>query len=276
MQDTRPPGIYRVTSIARPVDPAYPTNRTLLVLLPLLALVSAGLASATDQPPLAAAINALLTGFVAWALTRELAPDDEAAAFVALGLAFAAHLGTGTNGVLLPFLALVLVRIVNRSTGLPARVADTVAVLGFALWAGQEQPLLLPVAAIAFALDAVLEGPLRRHYLAAGVSLAAFVWLLFGGRVDAVMPDVVAATGLGAFLLLTLLLAWRQAEPVSRGDIGAELLDRTRVRAGLILGYLLAAQAVVADGSAAWLATPVWLCIAAVALSRIGRGIASA
>ena len=59
-------GVYRFTSIARPVDPAYPTNRALLYLLPAIAIVSAVLAWGTNiaLSPAGAAVNALLVGFV--------------------------------------------------------------------------------------------------------------------------------------------------------------------------------------------------------------------
>ena len=36
-----PTGVYRFTSIARPVDPAYPTNRALLFLVPIAAAAAA-------------------------------------------------------------------------------------------------------------------------------------------------------------------------------------------------------------------------------------------
>jgi hypothetical protein len=43
--------MYRFTSIARPIDPAYLTNRALLMILPLLMLASGGLASPVPRPP---------------------------------------------------------------------------------------------------------------------------------------------------------------------------------------------------------------------------------
>ena len=85
-----PRGIYRLTSIGRPVDPRYPSNRALLIVLPLLAVASVGLRGVLDleRSALTVTLQSLLVGFAAWALTRELAPDDDAAAFVALALAW--------------------------------------------------------------------------------------------------------------------------------------------------------------------------------------------
>ena len=196
-------GIYRFTSIARPVDPAYLTNRALLIVLPVVGLFGAGLAFLQDTGGnlLSAALSAVLVVFAAWALTRELAPDYSGAAFVALAFAWVANIAFGTRLVLLPFAALVLVRVVNRSTGLPLRPLDTLGVLGFCTWAAidLEQPLILMIASLAFLLDATLEKPLRRHFLAAAACLLIFFWMLPGNKglidsdltreSDGVLPD---------------------------------------------------------------------------------------
>ena len=141
-----PTGIYRFTSVARPVDPRYPTNRALLIVLPIGAAAFAILASLGffEAGALSAMLSAFLVGFAAWAFTRELAPDDDAAAFVALALAWVMSAATGATGVILTFAALFLARIVNRTTGLAARPWDILMVGGFVLWAAWNlgQPLL--------------------------------------------------------------------------------------------------------------------------------------
>ena len=110
-------GVYRYCSIARPVDPQYPTNRALLILLPIGAAAFAALCAVgiLPGPAVGNALSALLIGFAAWALARELAPDHDVAAFVALALAWL-HFGvTGTSDVLLLFVALFVARVANRS-----------------------------------------------------------------------------------------------------------------------------------------------------------------
>ena len=126
-------GVYRFTSIARPIDPSYLTNKILLYILPVVGLVNAALAMFTDLgvAPLPAAINGVLVALVAWALTRELAPDFVEAAFVALAIAWLSNLAFGTSQVLPVFATILLLRVVNRSTGLPLTWFDTISVLGF-------------------------------------------------------------------------------------------------------------------------------------------------
>lgn len=262
-------GMYRFTSVARPIDPAYLSNRALLVVLPLLMLLNAGLASLYDtgSGPLSAALNGALVAFAAWALTRELAPDYNAAAFVALALAWIANVTLGTNLVLLVFVALLLVRLVNRSTGPRWRALDTLGVLGFCIWAAvnTQQPLILMVAAGAFALDAALRDPLRRHYIAAAVCVAAFTWMLLID-VRLVAGDLTAWDwGLvGVIAGSVILMATKSPNPVSYCDTSPDRLDRVRVNAGLVTGWLCAVQTLITNGRSAWLETPIWICIVAV------------
>ena len=275
-----PSGVYRLTSIARPVDPRYPTNRALLVVLPLIAVVSVGLSGllGLDGGALRVALISMLVAFAAWAVTRELAPDDNAAAFLALALAWPGFLFFGTDSVLLAFVALVLVRIVNRSTGLPARPLDTLTVAGLSAWAAVslEQHLVLLLAAAAFTLNATLASPQRHHFLVALACLAGFGWLTVSGQpftpATLTLPDWSAAAALAA---ASLWVVSRIGEPVSVSDVHAQRLDGSRVRAGLILGYLLAFQALITDGHDAWFETPMWACLAAVPVSLLVRRLRS-
>ena len=269
-------GIYRFTSMARPIDPAYLSNRALLIVLPLLALVSAGLASihVMSSGPLSAAFSGALAGFAAWALTRELAPDYDGAAFVALTLAWFGNVAFGVHKVLLLFVALVLVRVVNRSTGIASRPFDTLAVFGFCTWAAlsMQQPLILVIASAAFSLDASLKDSLRHHYLAAAACLSVFVWMLLGdiallsGALTArdSVSIVMAAVGI-------ILVVNQWPAPISYCDTAPERLDRVRVNAGLLVGFLIAVQALLTEGRSAWLETPIWACIVAVLVSFVLR-----
>lgn len=269
-------GMYRYTSIARPIDPVYLTNRALLIVLPLVGLLSAGLAYLEDagSGPLSAAFNGVLVAFAAWALTRELAPDFHGAAFVALGLAWLSYVAFGTDRVLLVFVAVVLIRAVNRSTGLPWRILDTLGVLGFTAWAAinTQQPLILLLASLAFVFDATLGEPLRRHYLAAAASLAVFAWMLMTVPVS-LADDLTARDWLlvGIFALGVVFVIKTNPDPVSYCDISPDRLNRVRINAGLAVGFLMAAQALLTDGRVAWLETPVWACLIAVFLSSVAH-----
>lgn len=178
---SRGPGIYRFTSIGRPIDPAYASNRAVLWLMPVGAVLFAALrwyASGADAGLGSAAITGLLLVFGAWALARELAPDDNPAAFLATAIAFVAAAFVGSGSLLLVFVALFLVRIVNRSTGLAP-------------------------------------------------------------------------------------------SPVSRCDVTDDILDPARIRGGMLVGWLVALQALFAGA----IAPVMWACLAAVAVRFLAAAL---
>ena len=267
-----PEGIYRVTSVARPVDPAYPTNRALLIVLPIGAAVFAALAllGIVDAGAMSAMLSGLLVGFAAWAFTRELTPDDDAAAFVALALAWIMSALTGATSVLLTFAALFLARIVNRTTGLAARPWDILMVAGFVLWASWNlgQPLLALIAALAFAFDAWLARTSALPVAAAVVCGGFSIWLLAGGGYELQLWD--AAWLIPVVVLIAAgVTSGLASAPRSRDDVFQEPLSAIRVRAGLAIGCLVAVQSLV--HGVAWSDDVIWACIAAVPLSAAAR-----
>jgi hypothetical protein len=244
----QPTGLYRFSSVARPVDPAYPTNRAVLRLLPVVAVVAVvaaalGIGRAT---PAQAALAVTLSAFGAWALTRELAPDDNPAAFMSLVLAMGAQLVFGPVSVLPLFVALVLARIVNRSTGLGPRVVETMLLAGFVCWAMARlgDPMIGLAAALAFFLDASLARP-ARWQMASGFAcfLASLYFVLRDG---VAMPALSGLAGTALLACVAIFLGFFLVLVSTRnvlavGDVSGEPLDPARVRSGMfIVGFLAA------------------------------------
>lgn len=249
--------VYRVTSIGRPVEPKYPTNRAILIVMPI-AGVTAGLVILMQGAGLAAsaagALNGFLVVFACWALGRELAPDDNAAAFLGAGLAFMSLWWWPSPSLLLLFTGLALSRIVNRSTGLTARASDSVIVSALVIWTmiSLQTPLVGLVGALAFVLDARLAAPNRRQWLFAIACLAAAavqVWLGVNpgswARIDPTPQFVVTAATLLTFAILSLTL--RTVSSV--GDVGGQALHPSRVRSGMLSVWLLSVVTVLHPGA---------------------------
>ncbi len=241
--------IYRYTAIGRPLDPAWPTNKAVLILLPLIWLSGLAWSMYLGQGLLAAASNGLvfaLAAFGSWALGRELLPDDHAAAFISMVMAFLACLAFYSPGLLLLLSTLMLVRIVNRSTGMPARTSDSVLVTLLVIWAvyATQLPWFGAVAALAFVLDASLNNPRRKQLLFAGLCLGTMVvyivdhdvaWLSFHSPRSLLQWLAIAI----ALLLGLNLLLLKKIH--SRGDVGNKRLSLERVKAGTwiaLLAYL--------------------------------------
>ena len=267
--------IYRYTAIARPVDPRFATNKAVLLIVPMAALLAALLATfefGSAATPGAAALGAALAAFGAWAVTRELAPDDNPAAFIAMALAVVAAVGFGPYSALPLFVALFLTRIVNRTTGTHARWTDSVLVTVFVMWASVtlSDPLLGLAACIAFFLDASLDRPARFQLLFGMVCLAGSMLLVV--RYGVGMPALAELEGplfwLGiAVLCAFLLVLFATSKLGSVGDASGQPLNTPRVRGGMFVAGLLAAQAPLLSGEAG--VNPLlWACLAGVVLTR--------
>ena len=242
--------IYKDTSIGRPLEPEYPTNKAVLVLMPLAALlgaVSAWLGGGQAMQVLQAAVSFALICFGSWALAWELFPDDNPAAFISMVLALLAALAFDSPGILIVFATLGLVRMVNRSTGKPALKSDSVIVMLLTFWViyATQSPFFGAVAALAFIFDGTQKDPLRHQLI--------FALICFGGMVVYMVdhaagqsyfqaPDSLLEWLSMAVLLVLALDMFLLKEVSSSGDINHKTLDLSRVKGGMAVGLFAAFQ----------------------------------
>ncbi len=242
--------IHKYTSIGRTLDPGFPTNKAVLMLMPLGAVIGAVSSWARGSAPADVFQQALvfvLAVFGSWALARELDPDDHLAAFISMAVAVVAALVVDSPGLLVVFATLGLVRIVNRSTGLPARKFDSIlcVVLTLLVMYGSASPFYGLVAALAFMLDGSLREPLRNQWIFGLVCLGGTVVYMVDhdiglGPVPApgTLFEWLALLFLLIFGLNTLLLK----KVFSKGDANGKVLDLNRVRGGMAVGLFAALQ----------------------------------
>ena len=251
MQDSAPlHRIYQVTSIGRPLDPAWPSNRAVMFLMPAAALAGFAFALLGGMPVLAglwvAAVFALAV-FGTWALARELLPDDHVASFVSMGLGFMTALAYLTPGLLVLFTTLGLVRIVNRSTGLKARTSDSIVVTCLLVWTvyATESPWFGMVGAVAFFLDGVLVKPQKKQWLFSLLCFGCMVVYIVDHDVDwwlVLVPDVLLEWLAVLALLMFALSLFLLKKVHSRGDTDHVRLDVERVKAGMGIAILATLQ----------------------------------
>jgi hypothetical protein len=245
------PATFKYTSIGRPVDPSYPTNKAVLVLMPIGGAIAAGVALSSGTPwgvSIIGAAQGLLVVFGAWALTREVAPDDNPAGFVGMAAAYSAFLIVGAPSLLLLFTTLGLVRIVNRSVGLPANGLDSVCVLGLTTSAmfSLDAPLLGLIGGVAFVFDAFLRDPRRSQVLFAMLCVAgsALYVSLYGVELIFLGSLSGAETRLTTFVAIgSVLLILQTGVITSVGDATGVQLSSERVRGGTLIALLLGSQA---------------------------------
>ena len=275
--------IYKLSSIARPLEPQYPTNRAVLILLPLIALGMSAVAFFIRDAGLAGAASAglggMLTAFLAWALGREVDPDRNAAAFIAMALAVAAVALGHAPALWLLALALMATRIVVRTVGPAARLTDLAIVTGLAglavfldgYWA------MGLIAGFAMAVDLLYDRSrtLNLVFAAFAIGFSMFALVQSGGDIAAVTLQplglVEPGWSLAALILTALTGIFILTCPAvaSLCDSSDNPLERRRVRGGGVI-VLLFATAAMFEGQAGLLAAlPVWAVLAGLVGGRL-------
>ncbi|MDN7024270.1 hypothetical protein FGU65_05085 [Methanoculleus sp. FWC-SCC1] len=263
------------SALVRSVDPAYPTNRNISILTLGVFAAAVALNLALGAGVLASGIAAVLAAasvFLAWALARELDPEKEYAAFVAAGLAGGALLLLPLPDPGIALLALLLLRMVNRTTGLAAGYPDSVIVLAVAAWPLWQGHLFAGLAAIAaFLLDGVLSRPNRKQLvfaLAAALETGLFAVTGRGLAIDIIGPRVNGAVILASLLFLAVIGGSSTVE--AAGDRTGRPLNPLRVQSAQVLALAWAFLAAVIGGEAAIIAIfPLWAGMIGTGLYRV-------
>jgi len=265
--------IYQYTSIGRPLHLTNPSDKAILVLMPVAAILGAVVGWYRGASPgllMQQALWFLMIFYGSWALARELDPDDKPAAFISMAVAIIAAIAVTSPGILIVFTTMGLVRIVNRSSGLAARKTDSFIVMVLAIWViyATESPFFGAVAALAFIFDGSLREPLRAQWV--------FALVCFGGSVvymvdhDVGFALLTAPNSLFAwlsvlFLLLFALDTLLLKKVHSKGDFNGRSLDAARVRGGMVVGLCAALQGI---------ARPDGVVIIVAVIAGIGIGMA--
>jgi hypothetical protein len=199
-------------------------------------------------------VNAGLSVFLTWALCREVDPDHALSAFVAAGLALVGLFLWGLPRLTAALWLVMVMRVVNRTTGLAAGLLDSLAVLGLGSWLSLDGNWGYGViTALAFFLDSRLPQRVRRQLVATALAVAATVTIaIVGGKLPWEGPPSVLGGLIGlalSALFLPVILSARHLESV--GDRSQEPLEPTRVQAAQVLALLTAVETVTVGGTAA-------------------------
>ncbi len=245
----------RVTAIGRAIDLSYRSNRYVVAASGAAGAI-AGLVALTAGDgfgtAVASGLVAGLAAFTAWAVAREIDPDDPTVAALAAPVA-AIALPIGEPYLAAVFTVLLLTRITARTTGLAPKPADALLVVGLAGYVATTPYGLIATGGLAVAagLDAGLDGaPGWRRWLPAGVLAAGAAAAVFAvewpGWTTPSLGAIalVLAAGVGTATL-------RRGTPTSRCDHTDEPVDPGRLRAARLVALTVALAYGVAGGGAA-------------------------
>jgi hypothetical protein len=265
------------SSIGRPVDLNYPTNRAIALLTVGLMIGSALFRLLTGDELLQGilgGIGAGLTIFLAWAVSREVDPDHDLSAFWGAGLALVGLLLAGLPSFGALLWLLLILRVVNRTSGREAKIGDSVAILGLGGWlAWYGNWLYGLLTALAFLLDSRLSAPTRRHLPFAGaafvIAVISFGFGETGPRDSSLSLASALAIVIISILFTPVIIASRQVEAV--GDQTGEPLNPRRVRLGQFLALLAGVLIALGQGNAGVVALlPLWAALLGVVLYALG------
>ena len=272
--------IHKYSALARPVEPKYATNLAVMILVPLIA-ISLFVWSLTGEAGLTSALRigifGALAAFLTWALGREMDPDHNATAFIAMALAvLAAALGYGFDLLTLAAL-LFAVRVVNRTVGPQAKLGDVITLvllnLGAVFIEGAWWMPFLSV--MALAADELFERSTLPQRLAIPALMVMGILAFFvGGGVDLSVTETLVRGWVVTVVVITILVAGtivNTKEIASSMDALAQPCDGRRIQSGMVL-ILLAGIASLLGGQPG-LAANLGI-VSVLAASLVGRNIA--
>ena len=232
-----PDFVYRFTSLPRPLEPQYPTNAAIALLMSMSALALTVYYLAIRRAPIGFSLfaGALLglTVFFSWALAREIDPDHPLSAFAAAGITLLGAFGFATFPDLLAIIFLLIgTRILNRSVGPPATVLDSALLLILAGTLALRADWIYPlIAANIFLLDSWLYKPNRRQlgFFVAALAVMGIAIFLGGGVFPSIRLTVFALFGIILTVLLIIMKIISTTQITSISDLTAERLSVVRV-----------------------------------------------
>ncbi|MGB5832362.1 MAG: hypothetical protein WBG92_10285 [Thiohalocapsa sp.] len=271
-----------VSGVARPLDFGYPTNRWIVVIMTGVFIVFWGIGGVVDGVWIGGVLDAVLAAvavLLAWALCRELDPDLEISALIAAGICALVMLvlkllDLQTSSIAPLLVVLLGMRVLNRTTGLPATASDIAAILLLGIWVAQEWGALFLLLGIgALALDGAMA-PMSRVKLlvAAAIAVLIGIWVLAGPIPALAPPDPVA--GMLAIALAALLVpTMRAAGSIqARADDTDEPLMPQRIRAGQGLAVVAGVTAAAWQDWDGYLNLwPLWAAVIAAGGYRLAR-----
>lgn len=266
--------IYRITSIGRPLDPGYPTNRMIILICAIVMVIASLFRLSLDNTASTSIIYGTKAGiaiFLVWAISREIDPDHEIAAFVPVIISLIPVILFGVQPVLPLFWLLLILRIVNRSTGLKAGILDTITVILLSIFLIYQMSWIFGMlTAAAFFVDSRISSPEKFHLIASILMLAGSLFMIFKGNNTSVADiSLMKITALFSMILLFIPSALDSRKMESKGDRTFEPLDTFRVKAAKILFLITAIFFLLIDIEYADFWLPLWCVAAGIGFYRL-------
>lgn len=266
------------SGLSRTLDPRVPSNRNILILAVLAGILVALHRLAAGLPLVDVALQSTAAGIMTtltWAIGRELDPDYNLSAYIAALLMVIALLAGLVSHILLTLLMVASLRVVNRTTGLPVRLTDALALSALSaliIWLDGFWMAGILLSA-AFALDALLPRPNMPHsliYSALALTTAVAVTALIDVPIwNRVISEPTGVATILVSLLYVMVVLRAAPQLTSTGDYDGQPLVYRRVLAGQLLALVAVMVFELRAGMTGVLVLlPVWAALVGVVIRR--------
>lgn len=266
--------MYQFSHIGRPIDPRYPTNIAIVIWCAIVGVAMFGFRLVSSVELLPAGVSAFVASvavFFVWAFAREIDPEEQLSAFVAvLLMTIAVFVVDAPFNLIVLFYMMSMSRIVNRVVGLPATLMDSIILLIFTGVVGfLGSWIYAMMGATAFLLDSVLPNRDRKHLLFAGLSVVIMIvaFIVQNSQLNPILPTTEFIIGIVmvTVIFIPVIIKTRTTSAVT--DLNDESLITVRVQATQIVALLFGYHVALWQGNAGILEfLPLWLTIAGVSL----------
>jgi hypothetical protein len=252
----------KISSLPRSLDMDRPDNRVIIFLCAVVFIVSIFSRIMSGDHPVQGVIwggKAALSIFFAWALAKEIDPDNPGSALIASVLGLSALFLFNNLSLLAALLLLFLFRMTSRTVGVPLALYDSILILLMGIYLVYTGEWMYGIImSIAFIMDATLKKPVRRHFFFAIVSIVSG---LLGFSINSSEIVLRYEYYISAILILVLFFIFRillAGQTRSLSDRSGQRLSDKRIIATCIVA-LGAGLLVIPGGSTAITAVfPLW------------------
>ncbi len=268
--------ISSFTSLARVVDPRYPTNLAILILSTVIggAQFVFKIYQGTDPfDSIAAALPLALTVFLTWALGREVDPEHELAAFVGLVLVIPGYLLVAAPDLVVVFTTLLLLRLLIRTTGLIPKFLDSLTISGLGIWLVFRGEWIFGfLTAAIFFLDTRLPNPKNQNLYFSGIVFILTILSLIFLKPAVSKAEIFSAElffVIGVILLfIPLIVHSRNTQVIC--DFPGEEINPVRLQTGQIFAITSATLVWLFQGrNGIFDLLPVWSSIIALSIAYL-------
>jgi hypothetical protein len=234
-----------ISSIGRPLDLKYKTNKAIIIITFVnffIGFLFFGIQQLEIQNIFFGGIIFGLSFFICWAISREIDPDNPFSAFIGLVPLFLLLLIYQNPDITILFWTLLSLRIINRTTGLPATKLDSIALLIFGLLLGYYNSWIFGfLTTLVFLFDSkLIKGQKFQFILAFIATLFSFGLFIFNQELEIISLASAEFIILFFISIIFFVFSLTQNKIKSIGDKTNEKLEISRIRAAQIFILLVA------------------------------------